>query len=84
MNKILTKEEYINLKVETYKLIKSILQLKKENPNISINSLINFIDNMKPNDLESGIIYRDTILIPDDYSFSQNVEMNVRTDKLSK
>ena len=34
MNKTLTKEEYVNLKVETYKLIKSILQLKKENSNI--------------------------------------------------
>lgn len=84
MNKTLTKEEYIDLKTETYKLIKSILQLKKENSNISISSLINFIDNMKPSDVESGMIYISTILIPDDYSFSQNVEMNVRTDKLSK
>ncbi len=84
MNKTLTKEEYIDLKAETYKLIKAILQLKKENSNISIKSLINFIDNMKPSDVESGMIYISTILIPDDYSFSQNVEMNVRTDKLSK
>ena len=84
MKKTLTKEEYIDLKAETYKLIKSILQLKKENSNISIKSLINFIDNMKPSDVESGMIYISTILIPDDYSFSQNVEMNVRTDKLSK
>ena len=84
MNKTLTKEEYIDLKAETYKLIKAILQLKKENSNISIKSLIKFIYNMKPSDVESGMIYISTILIPDDYSFSQNVEMNVRTDKLSK